>query len=263
MKNDEVIYAAPRFLKESHKTPYSSPQLNPMDAVRAAAQDLHLAAPQDLRIRTVTDEKSFELNTGNISIENIPVQLVYVLTKTNRLKLAWDLSIHTTDGANWWSVKIDAATGELLELNDWVLTCTFPTHDHKIKNTNTTRFKRKSPLDLYKNVLPLVDASYRVFALPLVSPQEGDRTLIINPADELASPFGWHDIDGIEGAEFTTTEGNNVSAEENIRSLDFGGKAAEGGENLNFDILPVFSSKLFSSVTVRIRKSCGAARWRS
>src|SRR5262249_1428993 len=30
--------------------------------------------------------------------------------------------------------------------------------------------------------------------------------------DPLASPFGWHDTDGIAGAEFTDTRGNNVDA---------------------------------------------------
>jgi Fungalysin metallopeptidase (M36)/PA domain len=55
-------------------------------------------------------------------------------------------------------------------------------------------------------------SSYRVFALPKESPNDGPRTLEENPADATASPFGWHDTDGAGGAEFTTARGNNVHA---------------------------------------------------
>ena len=34
-----------------------------------------------------------------------------------------------------------------------------------------------------------------------------------NPADPIASPNGWHDTNGVAGAEFTTTRGNNVCAQ--------------------------------------------------
>jgi extracellular elastinolytic metalloproteinase len=35
---------------------------------------------------------------------------------------------------------------------------------------------------------------------------------VVNPADPTASPFGWHDSNGAVGAEFNTTNGNNVNA---------------------------------------------------
>ena len=38
--------------------------------------------------------------------------------------------------------------------------------------------------------------------------------MVNNPADALASPYGWHDIDGQPGHEFTDTRGNNVAAQE-------------------------------------------------
>ena len=55
-------------------------------------------------------------------------------------------------------------------------------------------------------------SSYRVFAFPTESLNDADRTLVNNPADSNASPFGWHDTDGVAGPEFTTTQGNNVHA---------------------------------------------------
>ena len=45
---------------------------------------------------------------------------------------------------------------------------------------------------------PVIDgSSYRVFEFPKESPNDGPRTLVANPADATASPFGWHDTNGV------------------------------------------------------------------
>jgi hypothetical protein len=44
------------------------------------------------------------------------------------------------------------------------------------------------------------------------SPSDGGRSLVTDVADPSASPFGWHDTNGIAGAEHTRTQGNNVHA---------------------------------------------------
>ena len=78
--------------------------------------------------------------------------------------------------------------------------------------------------------------SYNVFALPLEAPSFGERSLVINPANSEASPFGWHDTNGISGAEFTITRGNNVWAQEDRDGSDNTfGMSAEGGSNLEFN----------------------------
>ncbi len=52
--------------------------------------------------------------------------------------------------------------------------------------------------------------SIRVYAQPVESPTHTSplppsdgRTLVVNPANSTASPFGWHDTNGAAGAEFT------------------------------------------------------------
>ncbi len=52
--------------------------------------------------------------------------------------------------------------------------------------------------------------SYRVY--PVESPNHGPRQLLTDPADPVASPFGWHDTDGAPGAEFNYLNGNNAYA---------------------------------------------------
>jgi hypothetical protein len=57
----------------------------------------------------------------------------------------------------------------------------------------------------------------------------------MDPADSLASPLGWHDTNGIAGAEFTDTRGNNVVAQEDLNANDTGGTRPSGGASLVFD----------------------------
>ena len=85
---------------------------------------------------------------------------------------------------------------------------------------------------------PVLDgSSYRVYQLPTESPNDRDRANVQNPADGLASPFGWHDTDGADGAEFTITRGNNAHAyldQDDNEQQDFGG-SPDGGAGLDFD----------------------------
>jgi cysteine-rich repeat protein len=76
---------------------------------------------------------------------------------------------------------------------------------------------------------------YNVYRAPLTNPDEGGRSIETNPADATASPFGWHDTNAVEGAEFTDTRGNNVVAQEDTDGDDNGGFRPNGGAGLVFD----------------------------
>ena len=68
-------------------------------------------------------------------------------------------------------------------------------------------------------------------------PPADGRTLQVNPANANASPFGWHDTNGAGGAEFTTTQGNNVHAYTDVdaNNTPDTGSSPSGGSALNFD----------------------------
>lgn len=78
--------------------------------------------------------------------------------------------------------------------------------------------------------------SYRVFPMPVAGPDHGDQALVSNPADAEASPFGWHDTNGVAGPEFTLLRGNNVTV-----YVDADGDGTpddsgpDGGAGLTFD----------------------------
>jgi extracellular elastinolytic metalloproteinase len=68
----------------------------------------------------------------------------------------------------------------------------------------------------------------------------------------LASPFGWHDTNGIAGPEFTDTRGNNVQAQTDPTGFDAVGIRADGGTSLLFDFPANFSATATSNAAASV-----------
>ena len=133
------------------------------------------------------------------SDDPIQSRLEYLAT-ANGLVLAWNFVVRTTDLQHWYSFDARADNAQLLRTVDWI--------DH---------------------------ATYDVYPWPTEAPNEGQRVLLTNPADPAASPFGWQDTNGVAGAEYTDTRGNNVFAQEDTNADNAGGFRPDGGASLNFD----------------------------
>lgn len=234
-RNGEMVYMSNTLEANiSQRINSSSPTLNPLQAAENAASQLGLGA-SNFAVLDALSTGEFLLSSGNVSLEQVPVTLVYVPIG-DELKLAWDLNIHTLDRSHWWSVRVDATSGEIIDQNDWVVSCTFEAHKHpeapRLNNKNTfTAFKSEAP------AAPFAGEQYFVFGLPLESPNHGEPSLIVDPQDPVASPFGWHDVDGVEGAEFTITRGNNVLAWDDVAGDNetTQGNSPDGGEELSFN----------------------------
>lgn len=212
----------------------TSPSVSAVNAISKAANWLGLQSPSNLNLIETVSDNSYIFSNGNISQENIPVELVYQkMDDTGALKLAWDLSIYLTDSSHYYSVRIDALSGELLATNDWVVNCSFGEGSHNHSSSESMLFSTKNP---NASGRMLGDgSSYRVFPLPLVGPNDGPDQIVNDPSDPIASPFGWHDNDGIPGPEYTVTRGNNVIAQEDANGNNGVGAKAEGGPTLTFD----------------------------
>ncbi|MEM0997645.1 MAG: T9SS-dependent M36 family metallopeptidase [Bacteroidota bacterium] len=207
----------------------TTPLLQPEDAVRAAAFAYGLPQPQDLQVVQPESgaDRATVLSGGGISQENIPLRLRYTATEDGALHLAWDLSIFPLSGEHWWSIRIDARDGQVLNDNDWMLSCHFG--EPELSSTAP----EPEPLNLSARVM--APNSYNVFAEPVESPNHGGRSLQTAPWDLTASPFGWHDTNGANGAEFTITRGNNVLAQEDANGNNGNGYSPDGGPTLDFD----------------------------
>ena len=236
LKDDKIVSFQGKYIENlSSKINSVSSTLSPENAVTSAAILLNIGVANNVSVINKRGGKknSFALLKSDISTDDIPVALVYEL-KDDKLLLCWDLSIHTKDGKNWYSVRIDANNGSLINKNNWIVECTFDNHMH---NTPKKIMEGSSVLNSRTEESTfLMDPVYNVYPLPSVeSPNHGSRQTISGAEDATASPFGWHDTNGAAGAEFTTTQGNNVLAADDLDGNNVPGNQPDGGANLVFD----------------------------
>ncbi|MCU0447488.1 MAG: T9SS-dependent M36 family metallopeptidase [Microscillaceae bacterium] len=241
IKNGKVIHETGKILTSVQTQTSKSTTVSAEKAIRMTAQHLNLTMSEPLVIENEAQEKKAKQGSptttysrAGISLEPIPAKQVWVNTTKNQLTLAWDISIYETNQENWWSVRINAATGEILEQNNWVTKCRFDI-PHTHQNTNGENKAKLNQFAYYHKSRVQSGGQYRVFPYPIESPSHGNRDLVSNPADALASPFGWHDTNGQAGVEFTITRGNNVYAYEDRDRDNQPGASPEGGSNLIFD----------------------------
>ncbi|MDA9357059.1 T9SS-dependent M36 family metallopeptidase, partial [Flavobacteriaceae bacterium] len=182
------------------------------------------------------EDNSFVFSSGGVSQHDIPVKLTYFNNSENLINLVWDLSIHSIDGKFWYSVRVDAINGEILNKSDWIINCSFDSNESTIHND--IHNSKKEILQKVSKSIVSDGSQYNVFTLPAESPIHGPRALLFEPSNDLASPYGWHDTDGVEGPEYTITRGNNVWAREDIDgngSMGGDGYSPDGTSDLIFD----------------------------
>lgn len=193
----EALHVGDRFYRQlsARIAPPAVPTLTAREAVERAAQHLELGSPTRLEVLEQLPDtpRTTVLSRGGLSKRPILAYLVWAEEPAGgALRLAWNLEIEPLAGVHYWSLRIDAESGVLLDLDDWV------------------------DWD-----------EYRVYPLPVESPHhttplppDDARTLEVDPVALSASPFGWHDDDGVAGAEYTFTGGNNVYAYEDTDGDD-------------------------------------------
>lgn len=236
IKNGQVKNASLSFSKDvSQKVNTTTPAISAATAIGNAALELGVNSPTNLELLETVSVNSFIYSNGSISLENIPVKLVFQKMEDGSLQLAWDLSIYVLDASHYYSVRVDAVTGSVINLGDWVVSCSFGEHKNNSDSSHTENSVLFSKEDA--TMASLTDgAIYKAIALPNQSPADDDLSLIVDPSVQgVGSPFGWHDADGVAGPEFTITRGNNVWAQEDENGNNGTGFSPEGGAELIFD----------------------------
>jgi extracellular elastinolytic metalloproteinase len=177
-----------------------TPAMDAVAAVGRAADHLELARPSMARVSGLGGiRQAMRLSAPDLSTRDLEAALVILPVQRGLARLAWNFQVWTPDGDHAFDYTIDAESGQVWTRSDWVAA-----------------------------------DQYRVYARPVESPAHGapatpldGRSLVGAPADPLASPFGWHDVDGKAGADFNTTRGNNVHA---YTDLDADDRADSGSE---------------------------------
>ena len=235
VREGAVFYYANSFISNiNQKINTITPLLNAEQAILNAASHFNLGTVQNLELLN-SSAKEFEFSNGNISQTTIPVKLMFTENRDGNLRLTWDLSILSNDGKNWWSTRIDAVSGDVINTIDWILTCNFGEANHGIHNHNTKIATTEFSMFKEDNSLRVDGSQYNVYELPNESPNHGPRSIASEPASILASPHGWHDDNDVAGPEYTITQGNNVYATEDRNNNGGTGYSPDGTATLNFD----------------------------
>ncbi|MEN0003892.1 MAG: M36 family metallopeptidase, partial [Bacteroidota bacterium] len=245
----QVVSFGNRFeAKLAERVNATRPQLSMQDAIVATLD--HFKIPYTT-IPALVEQKNAQEATfdpSEVALTPIKVRLRYQPLPNKEVRLAWQVMVEELNGNHAWSVQVDALTGELLDTYDMVLHCSFGgtpkyfagIHASHLQHNRTYDNTGLAPETPWANPILAIttagEAAYNVYPVPVESPNHGDRALVINPADTISSPFGWHDTDGFEGAEYTITRGNNVHAYHDIFDIDnSSGDEPDGGDSLVFD----------------------------
>ncbi|HHS94964.1 MAG TPA: hypothetical protein ENJ45_00115, partial [Phaeodactylibacter sp.] len=246
----KILYIGNRFIAHlAEKANHPTPDITASEALQNALAHLDIENDEPTRLIKKKNDRHYIFHERGISLNPIPVQLYYFPSKDKSVRLVWSLMIYTKDAQHRWQVKVDAHDGKILDIKDFVIHCDFGKpdktcleedhlHTNIAKPLKSSSHKKNKPTDnngQNANRSAFLN-TYNVFPIPIESPNHGDRALVANPANPLASPFGWHDTDGAIGAEYTITRGNNVHAYQDIFNNNNSiGDEPDGGDNLDFD----------------------------
>ncbi|WP_075341991.1 M36 family metallopeptidase [Tenacibaculum agarivorans] len=253
VNNNSVNYSVNQFVKDvESKIPQSRSisLINEEAAINTVISSHNLPAASRLqkqlrRTNGGGDPISKYLDSG-ITEDNEPItaQKVYLLYE-DKIHLCWNVTLYEKGGKHWWSSFVDASSNTILKEDDWVISCNFDTpghselhnhkHDHGHKAHKDVNSRENYGIPYAAESMAMAPDSYRVYAMPLINPDDGGRTIVTDPAESVASPFGWHDTNGSAGAEFTITRGNNVWAQEDANGNNGTGASPSGGSGLDFD----------------------------
>ena len=233
----KTIVTHNNFIKTLSSTITSnSASLSASDAIYAVASSMNYSINglQQITYEGGASKKTL-FNKAAISERDIPAKLLYYYSKKTGTRITWELSIKETTGADWWNFYVDAVSGEIIHRENWTVSCNI-LGDHNTHNhSNNTKLEHNITESIpQSNVAEasLMAGSYNVYPMPVESPNYGGRSVVTNPDNATASPFGWHDTNGASGAEFTITRGNNTHAYEDG---DNPGYSPDGGAGLTFN----------------------------
>ncbi len=226
IRANDVVYFRPGIIDHlQNKVNSASPAIDASSALMLAIDHLGKTITEPLQL--VPGESptgTFFYEVPGVSNRPVKVQLVYRQTET-AVRLAWDVSIEMIVEPHWWNIRMDAMTGSFIDQNDFTIEC-----QSSDAHAEMDPFMSPNPGSSFG-----ATPSYRVFPFPIEAPTFGSRSLLTNPSSALASPYGWHDINGVAGEEYSITRGNNVFTYEDIDNDNFPGYSPDGGGSMTFD----------------------------
>ncbi|MBL7811502.1 MAG: M36 family metallopeptidase [Bacteroidetes bacterium] len=210
-RKGQVVHTADNLvhnLSDKWRTP--SVEVSPSTLLPALAKQSGIA---------IADEAVLNLADPALPAEYLETGIYYypcAVALGDNVSSGYNFIIYNLKTGDWWNIVLDAAGNELARAN-WTSHCT------------------QSVKKLSRRASGAESSEYNAFHINTESPLYGTRMKLGNPYDTTASPYGWHDANGVQGAEYTITRGNNVYASEDADADNLPGFSPSGGSSLIFD----------------------------
>ncbi|MEO7793519.1 MAG: M36 family metallopeptidase, partial [Thermoanaerobaculia bacterium] len=162
-----------------------------LDVVAAHLGLANAGAAQQLPVAPGTQQVTRVL-VPELSLEPVDLALMWLPIRQGEARLVWNFRVDTLDGEHWYNFNVDAQDGRIWTRVDYIADADYQVYPTPIESPNHA---------------------------PTVPPADG-RTVLTDPFNVTASPFGWHDTNGAAGAEFTIMRGNNAHAYQDIDGND-------------------------------------------
>lgn len=221
-----LAYSNSRFVPGKYaKAGAANPGIDPETAFYAAAKAVGMS-PERAALETEKTDHPDRILLKNDALFYRPVRVTlgYENIGDEKLVLVYRFIIEPRGTGDMFNVRVDALTGKITGLNNRTLYC----GAEHLHTANETCLPATAPLNT------AAGAVYNAYPLGVESPNYGTRQLLTG-VESTASPFGWHDTNGIPGAEYTITRGNNVFTYEDQADLDLPGYSPDGGGSLQFN----------------------------
>lgn len=253
-KDGTPVHLAHRWTKDmAHKVNSLDHAVSVSAALKKSLQSIDY---QGVEPRAKTNPSKGKFTFGEATFgRDITADLVFQPMKNGRptlahqadaLRLAWSFQIQVAADHHLWAIRVDAVTGEILKKEDLSASCDFGKKEsfdgmtYLEKQACVAEMEAPAAEKSAEKAMNFngADASYNVWPFPYEAPNDGPRTIVVDPADPVASPFGWHDTNGTAGPEYVTTRGNNVYAYQDSDGNDAPANPSDlpnGGAALTFD----------------------------
>ncbi len=238
-KSGNIISCYSDFVKDAKQLVTSTkPSVGVTTALQSAAQHV------EMNIKPALSKTDGQLvNNKNILVDKTvseePIQTgLYYYYTNQQLVLSYNVELFNNETSDWWNVRVNADNGVVIDKNNWTSHCSFEPNMYSNETELSTQqfvVANKATAAGYAKKSDLA-GKYLVVPFPGESPNHAPRQYVLGDAANLnASPFGWHDTNGVAGPEMTTTRGNNVFADEDTLSSNGNGFSPNGGDSLVFD----------------------------
>jgi len=183
---------------------------------------------------------------GNVARRPVVASLTWALDAAGQPHLAWNVNIDLLNSSDWWNVRVDAATGAVIEKDSWTA------HEAALhRAAPAAGTARANAATKAARLLPppptTTTASFLVVPFPNDNPRATGVLTETDPwlkagANNNATTYGWN-FDGINN--YTVTRGNNVQAYDDAASANGPGTYANSqtaAPSLTFAYPPDFSA---------------------